>query len=169
MTDCAAPELLLNSWYHGNVSREASEVALAGQEAFAFLVRDSHRAPNTFTVSVVTFSGGIGHLMLSPVEECGRVVGFKIGKSEDPTIYRSIQHLIDVYTAVTGRMKVLGRAVPRVEARRCPAKVTTTAPPCVAKATSPQPTVGNHHPDNNFNEVAARSSAASPHTIYEEF
>lgn len=110
--DCAAPDLLVKPWYHGTVSREASEALLAGKESFAFLVRDSQQAPNTFTVSVVKFSGGIAHIMASPVEERGRVVGFKFGK-QDPTVYRSIQHLIDVYTAMTGQMKTLGRAVPR--------------------------------------------------------
>jgi hypothetical protein len=110
--ECAAPELLGNAWYHGTVSREASEALLAGKESFAFLVRDSLQAPNTFTVSVVKFSGGIAHIMASPVEERGRVVGFRFGK-QDPTVYRSIQQLIDVYTAMTGHLKTLGKAVPR--------------------------------------------------------
>jgi hypothetical protein len=131
---CTAPELLSNAWYHGNLTRAASEALLAGQESFAFLVRDCQHASNKFTVSVVKLSGGIAHILVSPVMDGNRFIGFKFGEgSGDPKIYRSVRDMVDINTAVTGRMKVLGRAVPRAGAALSSASSSNTvlhpAPP----------------------------------------
>lgn len=109
---CAAPDQLKFAWYHGTIGREQSEQLLANEAPFTFLVRDSNQGPHTFTVSVVKYVGGVAHILAQPVIDNQRIVGYKFGKT-DQTVYRSLQHLIEVYSAMTGHLKTLGKALPR--------------------------------------------------------
>jgi hypothetical protein len=114
---CSTPALLQYAWYHGTISREESEALLEGREAFCFLVRDSNQGPNTFTVSVVKYVGGVAHILAQPVTEKGRLIGYKFGKT-DAVVYRSLPHLIESYLAMKGSMKTLGTALDRNAAKK---------------------------------------------------
>jgi hypothetical protein len=98
---CAAPELLSTPWYHGAITREASEALLQAEPPHSFLLRDGSRGGFVFAIKKHDTASPFHNILAE------RLPGghFKLGT--DKTLYESLDAIHAAFRNYTGVFKMV--------------------------------------------------------------